>query len=110
MLSDSFTLFSTVTTGTSTAYPVGGYDRIAIGIQWYASTSAGQIVLEWSQTPDYTGTWANMGTYNVINDAAGAQAGESFDWSGDRWVRARFATNATSNKPPTVILSRAKLS
>lgn len=109
MLSDHITLFSTVVTGTSTAIPVGGFDRIAIGIQWYASTLAGQIVLEWAHTPDYAGTWANMGTYNFINDAAGAQAGESFDWSGDVWVRARFATNATVACPPNVLLSRAKL-
>lgn len=109
MLSDHFTLFSTVVTGTSTAYPVHAFDRIAISIQWYASTLAGQIVLEYAHTPSYTGTWKNIGTYNFINDAAGAQDGESFDWSGDVWVRARFATNATADCPPNVQLSRAKI-
>lgn len=107
MLFDTFTLFSNVNTGTSTAYPANGYDRIAINIRWAPSTSQGTLVLESSPTSDYTGTWNSVKTYNFINDAAGAAAGDSFDIGGDQFYRARFS--ADTDKNPTVSLTRSKI-
>lgn len=109
MLSDTQTLFSTVVTGTSSDWPLHTFDRIATSIAWAADTAAGVIVYEVAPSSGYSGTWKTIATYTAINDAAGAFDGESLDWAGDVWIRARFTTNATAGKFPTVKITRQKI-
>ena len=107
MLNDDFVLFTAVTTGTSVAYPFRGGDRFSTAVEWAALTTTGTIVYEWARSADYAGTWKTLATYAVAAGTPAFVDGETGDFAGNVWIRARFTTNA--DVAPTVYLGRATI-
>ena len=49
---------------TSVVMPVNSQIFVGVYVLWSSGTSAGQVVLEESYSPTYTGTWSTIGTIN----------------------------------------------
>ena len=60
------TWLSAVSTDETTSVVMPVYSQIFVGVYvlWSSGTSAGQVVLEESFSPTYTGAWSTIGTIN----------------------------------------------
>ena len=108
MLTDAVTVLTAQSANATTSSAIGveGYDRVGWVVITSAGVSAGVVAIEWANSFDYAGTWANLDSITVA--AASTVYGTSQDHIGG-FVRARISTAITGGTI-TAVIKRSSLS
>ncbi len=87
-------LLSGATTGTSPVVCIGGYTAPAITITASAALSAGTLVVEESDDPNYAGTWSTIETVDLASlfASAGGKQMRHYDVANYSFLRVRVGT------------------
>lgn len=104
--SDSVTLFSGHTTGTSDAVPIQQFRSIGGTVAFATDVTAGTVIFETAPTKDYSGTWVEAFTIAFGDTAAAAPKaiGQAINVAAN-FARARFTVNASGGASPSAVVT-----
>lgn len=101
--SDSITLLSAVTTGTSSAIPFQQFRTLGGSVVASGTVSGGAVIFESAPTKDYAGTWSEVFSITPASDANVTDAAAV----AANFVRARVTSNITGGATITVYANRS---